>query len=46
LDPLFVALDADPQNALDGVRDTPNQPLEEEPQRVRDDLRVVLANTQ
>ena len=39
LDPLFAALDADPENALDGVRDNPNQPLEQEPQRVLDDLR-------
>jgi len=44
LDPLFAALDADPQNTLDGVRDAPNQPLEEEPQRVRDDLRDFSAN--
>ena len=44
LDPLFVALDEDPQDALDGVRDAPNQPLEEEPQRVRDDLRDCSAN--
>jgi uncharacterized protein YbjT (DUF2867 family) len=43
LDPLFAALDADPPNALDGVRDMPNQPLEEEPQRVRDDLRSLSA---
>jgi len=41
LDPLFAALDADHQNALDGVRDTPNQPLEEELQRVREDLHNV-----
>jgi uncharacterized protein YbjT (DUF2867 family) len=39
LDPLFAALDVDPQNALDGVRDMPNQPLEDEPERVRNDLR-------
>ena len=44
LDPLFAALDADPQDTLDGVRDAPNQPLEEEPQRVRDDLRDYSAN--
>jgi uncharacterized protein YbjT (DUF2867 family) len=44
LDPLFAALDADPQNGLDGVRDTPNQPLEEEPQRVLDDLHGLSAN--
>jgi len=43
-DPLLAALDADPTDALDGVRDTPNQPLEEEPQRVLDDLRSLSAN--
>jgi hypothetical protein len=44
LDPLFAALDADPQNALDGLLDAPNQPLEEEPQGVLDDLRRLSAN--
>src|SRR5271165_3378907 len=44
LDALFAALDADPPNALDGVRDTPNQPLDEEPQQVQDDLRKMSAN--
>jgi len=44
LDPLFAALDADPPKAMDGVRDTPNQPLEEEPQRVREDLHSLSAN--
>ena len=43
-DALFAALDADPRNALDGVRDMPNQPLEDEPQRVRDDLDTLSAN--
>jgi len=43
-DALFAALDADPENGLDGVRDTPNQPLENEPQRVKDDLRTLSAN--
>jgi len=38
LNPLFAALDPDPNNSLDGVRDSPNQPLEDEPQRVKDDL--------
>jgi uncharacterized protein YbjT (DUF2867 family) len=42
-DALFAALDADPPGALDGVRDMANQPLEEEPRRVRDDLNAVLA---
>jgi uncharacterized protein YbjT (DUF2867 family) len=44
LDVLFAALDTDPENALDGVRDTPNQPLDDEPQRVKDDLRALSAN--
>ncbi|MDP9050738.1 MAG: SDR family oxidoreductase [Acidobacteriota bacterium] len=42
LDELFAALVADPEDTLDGVRDTPNQPFEEEPQRVKDDLRKLL----
>jgi uncharacterized protein YbjT (DUF2867 family) len=42
-DTLFSGLDADPPGALDGVRDAANQPLEEEPQRVRDDLNAVRA---
>ena len=37
-DALFAPLAADPASALDGVRDAANQTLEEEPQRVRDDL--------
>ena len=40
LGPLFAALDADPPGALDAVHDTANMPLEEEPQRVQDDLDV------
>jgi len=44
LEPLFAALDADPPDALDGVRDTPNQPLEDEPQRVREDLHTLSAD--
>ncbi len=43
-DALFAPLDADPQDALDGVRDTANQPLEAEPDRVRRDLDAVLDN--
>ena len=43
LDGLFGALDEDPENALDGVRDMPNQPLDKEPQRVKDDLRNLPA---
>jgi len=43
-DDLFAALDPDSNSSLDGVRDIANQPLEDEPQRVRDDLDAVLAN--
>jgi uncharacterized protein YbjT (DUF2867 family) len=42
-DALFAPLDVDPQGALDGVHDRSNQPLEDEPKRVRDDLDAVLA---
>jgi uncharacterized protein YbjT (DUF2867 family) len=42
-DALFAPLEADPPGALDGVHDTANMPLEDEPQRVRDDLNAVLA---
>jgi len=44
LDGLFAALDPDLENGFDGVRDTPNQPLDDEPQRVRDDLRTLVSN--
>jgi uncharacterized protein YbjT (DUF2867 family) len=44
LDALFAPLDADLPGALDGVRDMANQPLDEEPQRVRGDLDAVLAH--
>ena len=43
-DALFAPLAADPQDALDGVRDTANQPLEDEPDRARQDLDAVLGN--
>jgi hypothetical protein len=43
-DALFAPLDADPQGSLDGARDMANQPLEDEPQRVRDDLDAVRAH--
>jgi len=43
-DALFAALDPDPKDSPDGGRDMPNQPLEDEPQRVRDDLRTLSAN--
>ena len=41
-DLLFASLDADPLGALDGIRDTPNQPLDDEPERVRHDLKAIL----
>jgi len=40
-EPLFAALDPDPADALDGVHDPQNMPLDAEPQRVRDDLAAV-----
>jgi len=43
LEPLFAALDADIDGSLDAAKDVANQPLEDEPQRVRDDLKAVLA---
>ena len=43
-DTIFAALDADSESALDGVRDANNQPLEDEPQRVKNDLRAITAN--
>lgn len=43
LNPLFAALDADPEGGLDGVRDTPNQPMDKEPPSVLDDLRNLTA---
>jgi len=42
-DALFALLDADPHGALDGVHDMANMPLDDEPQRVRDDLEAELA---
>jgi len=42
-DALFAPLEADPPRALDAVRDMANMPLEDEPQRVRDDLDAVRA---
>jgi hypothetical protein len=38
LDAVFAQLDADPPGAVDAVRDLPNMPLSEEPERVRRDL--------
>jgi hypothetical protein len=40
---LFAALDEDPRDALDGVRDPANMPVEDEPQRIRDDLDAFTA---
>lgn len=42
-DALFAALEADPPGALDGVHDTADMPLADEPHRVRDDLEAVVA---
>ena len=41
LDPLFAALTPDSKGGLDGVRDAENQPLADEPQRVKDDLHAL-----
>ncbi|MDE2360676.1 MAG: NAD(P)H-binding protein, partial [Betaproteobacteria bacterium] len=38
-DGLFASLDADTPGELDAVRDAPNMPLPQEPERVREDLR-------
>jgi len=43
LDAVFAPLDADPQGSLDGVRDMANMPLQDEPERVRAALDVMLA---
>jgi len=43
-DSLFAPLKADPQGALDGVHDTANMPLADEPQRIRDDLAAIVAH--
>jgi uncharacterized protein YbjT (DUF2867 family) len=42
-DALFAPLETDVSGALDGVRDAENMPLDDEPQRVRDDLDAVAA---
>ena len=42
-DVLFAALDADTSGELDAVRDAPNMPLPQEPERVREDLRRLAA---
>ncbi|WP_066461351.1 SDR family oxidoreductase [Sanguibacter suarezii] len=43
LDPLFAALQADPPGTLDGVLDTDNMPLDDEPERVLRDLVTIEA---
>jgi uncharacterized protein YbjT (DUF2867 family) len=40
-DALFAPLVGDPPGSLDGVHDTANMPLEDEPQRARDDMALV-----
>jgi uncharacterized protein YbjT (DUF2867 family) len=42
LEPLFSALRADTPGALDAVLDSPDMPLDAEPEQVRDDLDAVL----
>jgi len=44
LDAEFARLDADPSGALDAIHDTPNMPLQDEPQRVREDLKTVTTS--
>lgn len=44
-DALFGAIESDPQGSLDGVHDTANMPLQQEPARVRDDLHNVQKKT-
>jgi len=41
LGPVFSALDPDPVGSLDGVHDTDNLPLDQEPQHVQDELNHV-----
>jgi uncharacterized protein YbjT (DUF2867 family) len=43
LDRLFAALEPDPLGTLDGVHDTANMPVADEPQRVRADLDSLTA---
>lgn len=42
-DALFAPLEKDASGALDGVHDAANMPLDDEPQRVRDDLDALVA---
>jgi uncharacterized protein YbjT (DUF2867 family) len=46
LEPIFTALDGDADAALDAVHDTPNMPLDAEPNRVRDDIDALKARRQ
>jgi uncharacterized protein YbjT (DUF2867 family) len=43
-DALFAPLEGDPPGSLDGVHDTANMPLEDDPQRVRDDVEAMRAD--
>jgi uncharacterized protein YbjT (DUF2867 family) len=43
-DELFAPLEPDQPGVLDGVHDMPNMPLNDEPQRVRDDLNAIRAH--
>jgi uncharacterized protein YbjT (DUF2867 family) len=45
LGPIFDDLDRDDPAALDAIRDADNQPLKDEPQRVRDDLAAIRERT-
>jgi len=45
LDMVFAALDADPPGAVDAIRDLPNMPPAEEPERVRRDLAAASSNS-
>jgi hypothetical protein len=42
-DALFAALEPDTPGALDAVRDAPNMPLAQEPERVREAMRQLAA---
>ena len=44
LDPLFATLLADAPGSIDGCLDIPNMPLEQEPERVLADLRMLGSN--
>ncbi|WP_024476665.1 SDR family oxidoreductase [Arthrobacter sp. CAL618] len=45
LTPLFAALEPDETSSIDGVRDAPNLPQDQEPQHVRDELGRVTPQT-